>query len=167
MRNLCKYDKVSVPRWRKKTKRKRRKRTKRTSNRRLRFIRLLCCFFNVVIFACLLCLLLFRCFFLRAKRQQRSEVISLRFPHNADYKKTMSRRAEDQEEGKDDDQVQSQALLTASDVATCLNSCHESSVVALPPSFFLRHQNHLIARFVRTRKAIRRMRRCDDEKRDQ
>ena len=54
----------------------------------------------------------------------------------------MSRRTEEEaeEEGKDDDQ---QPLLTASDVATCLNSCHESSVVALPPSFFLRHQNHI------------------------
>ena len=70
-------------------------------------------------------------------------MISLRFPHNSDRKKkNMSRRAEDQEEGKDDDQEQSQTLLTASDVATCLNACHESSVVALPPSFFLRHQNH-------------------------
>jgi len=53
----------------------------------------------------------------------------------------MSRRTEEEaeEEGKDEHQ---QTLLTASDVATCLNSCHESSVVALPPSFFLRHQNH-------------------------
>ena len=54
----------------------------------------------------------------------------------------MSRRAEEADERKDDDQEHQQPLLTASDVATCLNSCHESSVVALPPSFFLRHQNH-------------------------
>ena len=76
----------------------------------------------------------------------------------------MSRRAEDQEEGKDDDQEQSQTLLTASDVATCLNACHESSVVALPPSFFLRHQNH--SRPLRPNAKSHPPDENDDEKRD-
>ena len=70
-------------------------------------------------------------------------MISIRFPPQLRLKKrNMSRRAEEADERKDDDQEHQQPLLTASDVATCLNSCHESSVVALPPSFFLRHQNH-------------------------
>ena len=76
----------------------------------------------------------------------------------------MSRRAEEADERKDDDQEHQQPLLTASDVATCLNACHESSVVALPPSFFLRHQNH--SRPLRPNAKSHPSDENDDEKRD-
>ena len=65
---------------------------------------------------------------------------------------------EEEEEEKEDEETHP-PLLTASDVATVLNACHENCVIALPPSVCLKVEKKknvaVVPFFSRTRKARR------------